>query len=344
VEVVILAVNCGSSSLKYALFADEVVRGSIAIGGGVPDHAAAVHAMFDKLGKRPRAVGHRVVHGGPEHWQPARVDGALLAALRRAVPFAPLHLPVELSAIEAVTAHFGDIPQVVCFDTAFHRTLPEVAWRVPLPVEPSVRRYGFHGLSYEYVAGVVGIVPRAIFAHLGSGASMVALRDGRAIDTTMGMTPAGGLVMGTRPGDLDPGMLVYLLENGLSIEALAKMIDHDAGLRALGGTSDMKELVANPRASLAVDVFCYQARKWIGALAAALGGVDRLVFTGGIGEHAAPIRARICDGLGHLGIALDDGRNATNAGAIGSGACDVRVIATDEESVIARHTQAIVGG
>jgi len=343
---VILAINCGSSSLKYALFADEVVRGSIAIGGAVADHAAAVHAMFDKLGKRPRAVGHRVVHGGPDHWQPARVDGALIAALRRAVPFAPLHLPVEISAIEAVTARFGDLPQVVCFDTAFHRTLPEVAWRVPLPVEPGVRRYGFHGLSYEYVAGVVGVVPRAIFAHLGSGASMVALRDGSAIDTTMGMTPAGGLVMGTRPGDLDPGMLVYLLQNGLTVEALAKTIDHDAGLQALAGTSNMQELVASrePRAALAVDVFCYQARKWIGALAAALGGVDRLVFTGGIGEHAAAIRARICDGLGHLGIALDDARNAANAGAIGAGACDVRVVPTDEESVIARHTRSIVAG
>ncbi len=324
--MIVLALNGGSSSLKYALFDGdrEIKRGEHDRIG--TDHAAAVHAILDEV--RPDAVGHRLVHGGPDHCEPARVDAALFAALERAVPFAPLHLPAELRTIAAVREHLGDVPQVVCFDTGFHRTLPEVARRLPIPAAldaAGLRRYGFHGLSYEHVAAVVPAASqqKAIFAHLGSGASMVAVRDGRAIDTTMGLTPTGGLVMGTRSGDLDPGLLVYLIAQGYDI---AHLVEHESGLLGISGTtSDMQELVAaraaDPRAALAIDIFCYQARKWIGALAAVLDGVDTLVFTGGIGAHAADIRTAICGGLGYLAIR------------------EVLVVAADEEQVIARHTR-----
>ena len=363
----VLALNCGSSSLKYALFRgdDALVRGTMKIGGSGPsDHAAAVEAVFEEIARRgvahPSVVGHRLVHGGPQHVQPARVTPALMASLADAVPFAPLHLPAELRAIEAVEARFGDLPQVVCFDTSFHQTLPERAQRFALPdalFASGVRRYGFHGLSYEYLVETLEAEPlgRAVFAHLGSGASMAAIRDGRSIDTTMGFTPAGGLVMGTRAGDLDPGLLVYLLAHrGYDASAIERLVNHEAGLKALsGGTSDMRELLdrraRDARAALAVDVFCYQARKWIGALAAALGGIETLVFTGGIGEHAPEVRREICEGLDYLGVVVDEARNAqapTRApGAIVSSdqsRCTVRVVATDEERMIARHAARLV--
>ncbi len=358
----VLALNCGSSSLKYALFEGDapVLRGAVdRIGaGGAADHAAAVHGLLDELDGRgiaPVAAGHRIVHGGPDHVEPARVDAPLLAWLARAVPFAPLHLPAELRAIEAVRARCGDLPQVVCFDTAFHRTLPEVARRYALPAalfDAGVRRYGFHGLSYEHVVDSLGpaSLGRAVLAHLGNGASMVAVRDGRAIDTTMGFTPAAGLVMGTRPGDVDPGLVVYLLEHGgYDARRLERLVNHEAGLLALSGTtSDMRELLArratDERARLAVDVFCYQARKWVGALAASLGGLEVLVFTGGIGEHSPDVRREICRGLAHLGVALDDARNAAGASVIGAAkaACQVHVVGTDEERMIARHTRRVL--
>jgi len=358
----ILALNCGSSSLKYALFANEdvLLRGALErIGiGGPADHATAVHAVFDELDRRgverPRAVGHRVVHGGPDHLEPAIVDDVLIAALERVVPFAPLHLPVELRAIAAVRARFGELPQVVCFDTGFHRTLPAVAQRFALPAtlfDAGVHRYGFHGLSYEYVAASLpdSRLRRAMFAHLGNGASMVAVRDGKAVDTTMGLTPTGGLVMGTRSGDLDPGLLVYLLDHGYDARGLARLVDHEAGLLALSGTtSDVQRLlelrVTDPRAGLAIDLFCYQARKSIGAFAAALGGIETLVFTGGIGEHAPAVRSEICRGLEHLGIELDEDRNDAGAPIVSKGRCEVRVVRADEERMIARHVRRLVGG
>ena len=359
----ILALNCGSSSLKYALFKDEevVLRGAIdRIGtGGASDHAAAVHAVFDDLESRdlpaPRAVGHRLVHGGPDHAEPERVTDALVRSLARVVPFAPLHLPAELAAIEAVRARFGDLPQVVCFDTAFHRTLPDVARRFALPAslfDAGVRRYGFHGLSYEYVVATLGpkLGARSVLAHLGSGASMVAVLDGRAIDTTMGFTPTGGLVMGSRPGDLDPGLVVYLLEHaGYDAASLGRLVNHEAGLLALSGTTpDMRTLLdqraTDPRAALAVEIFCYQARKWIGALAAALGGLDTLVFTGGIGEHAPAVRREICRGLAHLGVTPDEARAGAAEPIVGRTAgCEVHVVATDEERMIARRTRSALG-
>jgi len=239
----ILAINCGSSSLKYAVFDGEreVARGAHdRIGsGGVADHAAAVHAVLDQLAVLPRAIGHRLVHGGPELFEPTLIDATLLAKLAAVVPLAPLHLPAELRAVEAVRARYGDLPQVACFDTAFHQTLSELARRLPLPRalhDAGVRRYGFHGLSYEYLADVLSPAQqrRAIFAHLGNGASMVAVRDGRAIDTTMAFTPAAGLVMGTRPGDLDPGIAVYLLDHlGFDARRLDRLINDEAGLIGL---------------------------------------------------------------------------------------------------------------
>jgi len=348
----ILAINCGSSSLKYAVFTgdDVVVRATV---DAVTDHRSAVLGVLDGLAARPVAVGHRLVHGGPDHSAPARVDPALVAQLADLVPLSPLHLPAELAAIDAVAQRLGELPQVVCFDTAFHHTLPLVARRVALPValfDAGIRRYGFHGLSY---ASIVGALPaarlrRAVIAHLGSGASMAAIRDGRSIETTMGFSPAGGLVMGTRAGDLDPGLIVYLLDHGYDARRLDHLINHEAGLVALSETTaDMQRLLAqrtaDPRAALAVDAFCYCARKTIGALAAVLGGLDTLVFTGGIGEHAAPVRAEICEGLAHLGIALDAGRNAAGAAIIsGAGSCEVRVMRTDEEREIARATRRVL--
>jgi acetate kinase len=345
----ILALNCGSSSLKYAVFDGDQVIARATL-DGVTDHRAGVLGVLDQLAARPAAVGHRLVHGGPDHIAPARVDRALLAALAQVSPLSPLHLPAELAAIDAVSQRL-DVPQVVCFDTAFHATLPAVARRFALPATlPAVRRYGFHGLSY---ASIVGALPparlrRAVIAHLGSGASMAAIRDGRSVDTTMGFSPAGGLVMATRPGDLDPGLLVYLLDHGHDARRLDHMIHHEAGLRALSETTgDMRRLLeqraGDPRAALAVAVFCYQARKAIGALAAVLGGVETLVFTGGIGEHAPEVRAEICDGLEHLGIALDAVRNAAGAPVISTGSCEVRVMRTDEEREILRATRHVLG-
>lgn len=349
----VLALNCGSSSLKYAVFAAEAVllRGAIEdIGArGIDDHGAAVHAVFEQVTARglaaPAAVGHRIVHGGAEHLEPEHVDDALLASLARLVPFAPLHLPAELSAIGAVRRRFGDIPQVACFDTAFHRTLPEVAQRFALPAplfDAGLRRYGFHGLSYEYVVETIGAAKlgRAVLAHLGNGASMAAVREGRSIETTMAFTPTAGLVMGTRSGDLDPGLLIFLLKHrGFDATTLDKLVNHEAGLLALSGTtSDMKMLLErrrdDARAELAVAMFCYQAKKWIGALASTLGGLDSLVFTGGIGEHAPAVRREICAGLEYLGVRLDDES---------SGRCRVHVVQTDEERMIARHTRRLLG-
>jgi acetate kinase len=361
----VLAINCGSSSLKYALFeADDtgerlVTRGSVdRIGDAVPDHAAAVRAVLERQGGRgaaaPDAIGHRVVHGGAERSAPALVDAALLSSLHDLVPFAPLHLPAEISAIDAVAALWPDCPQVACFDTAFHRTLSPVAQRYALPeglYAAGVRRYGFHGLSYEYVVASVGAdaLGRAVIAHLGSGASMAAVQGGRAVDTTMGFTPSGGLVMGTRAGDLDPGLFVYLTERGYGAHEFDELVNRHAGMLALSATTaDVRELLArrdqDPRAALALDAFAWSARKWVGAMAAANGGIDTLVFTGGIGENAAPVRAAIAAGLDHLGVALDDDRNRRGDSIISpAGArCTVRVVRTDEERMVARHARQMV--
>jgi len=391
-SVRLLTINTGSSSLKAALYAvgdgqagearllaaraerigQPGGRLRIADAGGaaiaderrdLPDHAAALHAVLDHLGRtdadgRPDAVGHRVVHGGADYREPTLLTPGVLAALRRLLPIDPNHMPQALAAIEVVGEAYPSVPQVACFDTAFHRDMPRVAQTYALPRalwDEGVRRYGFHGLSYEYILGALraadanAAAGRVIVAHLGNGASMAAIRRGVGVETTMGFTPAGGLVMGTRPGDLDPGVPLYLLQaKGMPPEALGRLVNREAGLLGVSGSSgDMRDLLAreagDPRAAEAVALFCYAAVKSLGALAAVLGGLETLVFTGGIGENAAPIRERICAGLGFLGVRLDAARNAAHAPIISpDGGATVRVMKTDEDLMIARHTYRLL--
>lgn len=390
----ILTVNSGSSSLKFALFDMDDAEAlrlvgkleGIGLGGSgrfavkdgegtslvdesrrLDDHEAALSRLFDWLRNRPEhgelnAVGHRVVHGGSRHTRPERITPEVMASLQELVPLAPDHLPQEIRAIEAVGRAYPGLPQVACFDTAFHRTMPAVAQAFGLPrdlADEGVFRYGFHGLSYEYIigelrkeAGPAAAGGRVIVAHLGNGASLAAILDGKSIDTTMGFTPAGGLVMSTRSGDLDPGILVYLLRHrGLDVEELDRVVNRRAGLLGVSGTSaDMRELLerekADPHAAEAVALFCRQARKFVGALAAALGGLDTLVFTAGIGENAPPVRGRICEGLEFLGVRVAPERNERNDAVISpdGSAVTVRVMRTDEERMIARHTRVVVRG
>jgi acetate kinase len=382
-EQTILSLNGGSSSLKFAVYRlsgtaeERMFSGAVeAIGqpsgkawlrgrdktlqeetGKFPDHTAAMKKMFAGLREQGveklAAAGHRIVHGGPKFTAPQLIDVRLKQALKELIPFAPLHLPSQIAMIEAVEAHFPDLPQVACFDTAFHSRMPEEAQRFALPQrfwEQGIRRYGFHGLSYEYVIGKLGgkLGRRAIIAHLGNGASMVALKDGLPMDTSMGMTPTGGFMMGTRSGDLDPGVLIHLLKTGYSAEQLEELVDHEAGLLGVSGhTSDMKALLQKSQtdsaAHMAVKMFAYQVRKFIGAYAAVLNGLDTLVFTGGIGERAADVRGKICSGLGYLGVALETQANAQNAEVISlpNSQCAVRVVQTDEDLMIVRHTRAV---
>jgi acetate kinase len=347
--VKVLCINAGSSSLKAALFDDrlhpvEARQFDVADVAHVDDSLDEVLSWSggtaDSL-----VVGHRVVHGGPAHTRHVVLDAAVRRDLEAAVPFAPLHLPAALTAIDAVAARLGpDVRQVACFDTAFHRGLPEVTRRLPLPSwvhDEGVHRYGFHGLSCECVVDTVGGDGRLIVAHLGSGASLTAVRDGRSVDTTMGLTPTGGILMATRTGDLDPGVLVYLARrHRMGADELEQLVDHEGGLQGLAGAHDMEALVAT--GDPAVDAFCYRARLGIGAFAAALGGLDTLVFTAGIGEHSPIVRSRICSGLEHLGVALDDERNRSGAGVISSSEVTVRVVATDENLMIARHARRLV--
>jgi acetate kinase len=382
----ILCINSGSSSMKFALYRIQETEQLLAQGAveriGLPggwlwlkdgranrlvdrhadyaDHDEAVKAMFTiAMDKQrlavPDGVGHRLVHGGPSHMAPEMVTPELMLILRKLIPLAPLHLPSEIKGIDAVSAHYPELSQAACFDTAFHRRLPEVAQR--LPIERSLwheglHRYGFHGLSYEFIVGALAqdIKGRVIIAHLGNGASMAALKDGRPQDTTMGFSALGGLMMGTRSGDLDPGILLYLMdEKGYNPRQLEKLLDRHSGLAGVSGiSSDMKTLLdqrsAEPHAAQAIDLFCYTARKSVGALAAVLGGLDTLVFTGGIGERAAPVRWLICRGLQYLGVQLDPGRNDAHADIISTdqSACTVRVIPTNEDLMIARHTRALL--
>lgn len=368
---IILTLNSGSSSLKYSVFEKrgrtlrELARGSAAAGRltlhpagraavertGRAPALAAVFALLAEFGlPAPTRIGHRIVHGGPHHLAHTRLTPRVYRDLKAAVPFAPLHLPAELAAIDAVAQRYAGRPQYVCFDTAFHVALPERARHLPLPdamVKDGVHRYGFHGLSYEYLVHALGArrLGRAVLAHLGNGASLAAVSHGRPVDTTMGFTPAGGIMMGTRPGDFDPGVIVHWLRRGRGTAArLETIINRESGLRAVSGTTgDMQALLArrrrDPRAQLAVEMFCYQVRQRIGALAAALGGIDTLVFTGGIGEHQAVVRREICAGLAHLGLRLDATRNRRHAPVISTAGsrCLVRVTPTDEDRMIARH-------
>lgn len=384
----ILTVNSGSSSVKFSLYEGEemIFEGSInriglkgsllSVRGqegrvleerhtDIADHDAAFSTLFAWLrGLSPDtfldAVGHRIVHGGNRFLQPHLVTAEAVETLTRLIPFAPDHLPDEIRAIRAVERLYPSLAQVACFDTAFHRHMPEVARMYPLPRflwREGVRRYGFHGLSYEYImeelareAGPEKAHGRVLVAHLGNGASMAAVRGGRGVETTMGFTPSGGLMMGTRPGDLDPGVLLYLLEEkGMRPSTVSDIVNQHAGLQAVSGmTSDMRELLVleatEAHAAQAIDLFCYSAKKAVGALTAVLGGLDTMVFTGGVGEHAPIIRERICSGLEFLGIAIDTTLNDTNReiiSRVGSPVC-VRVMRTDEELMIARHTAGLI--
>lgn len=357
----VLTLNAGSSSLKFAAFELgeeplERVRGSI---DGAADQRHWLDLALDhaaaEIGRPTWAgIGHRIVHGGPRLSAPQLLDAKLVAQLQQLLPFAPEHLPKEIALIDQAGRRFPGVPQAACFDTAFHHTLPRVAQLLPIPRRyeaAGVRRYGFHGLSYEFLLRELGLLGdpaaatgRVILAHLGNGASLAAIRDGACIDTSMAFTPAAGLVMSSRAGDLDPGLLAYLAQaEGMSAAALGKLVNHQSGLLGISETSsDLRELLSREahdvRAAEAIAHFCQQVKKWVGAYAAVLGGLDTLVLSGGIGEHQAPIRGRICAGLGFLGIELDDSLNAVHAPVISSSASrvTVRVIRTNEELVIAR--------
>src|SRR5512143_420264 len=323
------------------------------------NHTAAVGVLMDWIDERFQrgelvAVGHRVVHGGPKYSEPQRITTEMVEELHQLQPFDPEHLPEEILLTEAFHRRFPDLVQVACFDTAFHHDLPRVAQLLPIPRRfeaQGVRRYGFHGLSYAFmmeelarVAGPQAARGRVILAHLGNGASLAAVYEGKSMDTSMGLTPTGGVPMSTRSGDLDPGLVWYLARTEkITATEFNEMVNFQSGLLGISETSsDMQDLLdhetQDERAAEAVALFCYQVKKWIGAFAAALGGLDTLVFAGGIGENAPAIRARICDGLGFLGIELDEKRNAANEGAISTetSRIPVRVIHTDEELMIAK--------
>ena len=362
----ILTINAGSSSIRFALFATGARQLRLMDGKIERLGSEAASVTADRLLKvlkeqssiaAPDAIGHRVVHG-MLHTEPERVTPDLLEELRRITTYDPEHLPREIAIIEALRQRFPNVPQVACFDTAFHRHMPGVATLLPIPrryAAKGVQRYGFHGLSYTFLMSELArlgdpaaVRGRVILAHLGSGASLAAVLDGRGIDTSMGFTPAAGLVMGTRSGDLDPGLMSYLaLTESLTAAQFQTLVNHESGLIGISESSaDVRDLLeregADSRAREAIDLFCYQARKWIGAFAAALSGVDTLVFAGGIGENSAPVRRRICDGLQFLGIEIDDTLNRQHAARISTGAAAVRVIRTDEESVIADLTRRVL--
>jgi len=388
----VLVVNAGSSSVKFSLYADARddarprLRGQIEGLQGSPtfivkdandrvvhderwsDAAALSHGdattrllefLDRELGAAPLgAVGHRVVHGGRDFTVPVKVDADVLAALERLIPLAPLHQPHNIAPMRVIAAHAPALPQVACFDTAFHRTQPPIAQAFALPpaiTQRGVQRYGFHGLSYEYIASALPELDaaaargRVVVAHLGNGASMCAMKDGRSVASTMGLTALDGLVMGTRCGSLDPGVVLYLIDElGMDARALEKLLYKESGLLGVSGvSSDMRTLLASelPSAGEAIDLFVYRFRRELGSMVAALDGLDALVFTGGIGEHAVTIRERLCRDAGWLGVELD--RQANEAGGPRISAANARVsawvIPTDEERMISRHTRELLG-
>lgn len=385
----ILVINAGSSSLKFAAYAADreprlELKGQLSgigqgeaklavagAGGRALDwgkaaalghHGDALKLLIARLdiASRPQdwlGAGHRVVHGGTRFSTPVQVDYAILKKLASLVPLAPLHQPHNVAPIEALQTLLPSLPQIACFDTAFHASQPEIAVRFPLPEkywQAGLRRYGFHGLSYEAILhalpGIAGGVPkRLIVAHLGNGASMAAIRDGNCVATTMGFSTLDGLVMGTRPGAIDPGALLHLLRDGMTREELERLLYHESGVKGVSGmTADMKTLLENadPKAKLAIDLYCYRIARELGSLAAALGGLDALVFTGGVGENAAAIRARVCADAAWLGLQLDDDANRGGGPRISTGGSQVAawIVPTDEELTIARHTQRLLAG
>jgi acetate kinase len=386
----IVVLNAGSSSIKFSTFRRDArglareLRGQVAGIGTAPritarrgadvvvdrgldesssNHAGALGVLLDVLraelrGEAIVGVGHRVVHGGLEFMAPTRVDDAVLERLQRYVPLAPLHQPHNLAAIRLMLERLPGVPEVACFDTAFHRTIPEVAQLFALPprfAEAGIRRYGFHGLSYEYVASVLPALDaraaagRTVVFHLGNGSSMCALAGGRSVATTMGFTAVDGLPMGTRTGAMDPGVLLFMFDElGMSVREVERLLYHESGLLGMSGvSSDMRDLLASnaPAARLALDVFVYRARRELGSLVAALGGLDAVVFTAGIGENQPEIRRRICRDAAWLGLELDDAANAGHGPRISSAGTRVSawVVPTDEETMIARHVDRLLG-
>ena len=383
----VLVLNAGSSSLKFSIYIDgdetPEVSGLIdRIGGGTPaeiklkdaagaplsvgdigtvaDHGAAlrvaIRAMAAHYPERTiKAVGHRVVHGGPDFAQPVMIDDKVQSALEALVPLAPLHQPHCLAGIRAARAAFPDAAQIACFDTAFHRTMPRVHEIYAIPrayYDQGIRRYGFHGLSYDYIASALRAADpalaqgRVVVAHLGNGASLCAMQDGKSVMTSMGFSALDGLVMGTRSGQIDPGVLLYLLDQGMDSKALSAMLYRQSGLLGLSGISnDMRTLLASPdpRAAEAVACFIASLQRGIAEMAAALGGIDGLIFTAGIGENAAPIRKTVCAGLGWMGIRLDATANENGAEDISApdSAVAVRVIPTREDLVILRAVRGV---
>lgn len=369
----ILTLNAGSSSIKFGaylageepqmLLAGQIenlgpvarleVKGGETREIGPADHAAAVRVILDAVapaldGHELAGVGHRVVHGGETFAAPVVLTDAVLEQLEQLVPLAPLHQPHNLAAVYAARTVFPDSVQIGCFDTAFHRGHPFVNDTFALPrrfYDKGVRRYGFHGLSYDFITSRLRqefpdlAAGRVVVAHLGNGASMCAILGGRSVGSTMGFSTLDGLPMGTRCGQLDPGVLLYLMNQGLGVEALTHILYKESGLKGLSGLShDMRTLLASddPHAAQAVDYYVFRIRRELGAMAAVLGGLDGVVFTGGIGENAAPIRARVIEGLGFLGLEIDEAANSVNATRIGTGRVKALVIPTDEERVIAR--------
>jgi acetate kinase len=384
----VLALNSGSSSLKFGLYLIEASIPKILLSGEAEsigehqarfwvkdgnnqslvsesanfgtqrDAVARIEAFLaDRRATQPVAIGHRVVHGGPNIRRHCLIDDAVLRRLEAATVFAPLHNPPALSVIRFAQGHFPQLPQVACFDTTFHASMPDVARTLPLPQElrsDGIHRYGFHGLSCESIMRQLGgnRPDRPIIAHLGNGASVTAVKDGQSIDTSMGLTPTGGVIMGTRCGDLDPGVLVYLVrERNFDAARLEALVDRHSGLLEISGIdSDMRRLhevsPANANARLAIKMFCYSIRKQVAAMVAALDGVDLLIFTGGIGEHDAKVRAAICGGLSSLGISLDPSRNRSLEDPISNPAsrCSVRVLTSKEDAQIATHTWELTLG
>lgn len=387
----IIALNTGSSSIKFAwyeigeserlvfsgsltkignrdgMFSVQNDQGSSLLCESVTaqNHDDACDYVFAWIlsqneGYKPDAVGHRIVHGGPLYSTPQIVTSELTASLETLSPYAPEHLPQAIKAVRQVARLFPGTLQVTCFDTSFHSTMPAVAKLYALPEsirKEGVQRYGFHGLSYEYILlelkrqlGSHAEKKRIILAHLGHGASMVAVKNGKSIETTMGFSPAGGLVMSTRSGDLDPGVILFLLQqNKMTPAAIKEMLNRQSGLIGVSGsTDDMRDLLnaekVDTAAKQAIELFCYQARKYIGTLSVVLGGLDTLVFSGGIGEHSPEIRSRICAGIEFLGIRVDEEKNSTHSAIISpeSGQVDIRIIKTNEELMIARHTMKIL--
>jgi acetate kinase len=349
----ILVINCGSTTLKYKLFATEqpgiqrLSAGVLEISRG---YRAAVTQVLESLPHLPDAIAHRVVHGGDQIADVVRVDVGLLNRLRKLGDLAPLHNGPALEGIEATLGL--DVSLMAAFDTAFHRTLPPHASRYALPELPGIRRYGFHGWSHRFVMERYAELsrnplPTIITLHLGSGCSAAAIRLGKSVDTSMGFTPLEGLVMGTRAGDLDPGILMHLMQQGMTLDRLRSFLNHESGLQGLAGTADMRELLrrTDDAAAFAVEIFCYRVLKYVGAYWAVLGGAEAIVFTGGIGENSPEIRRRVCAGLGWTGLQIDEHRNAAGEERISSLSSRTAVhnIRTDEELLIAREASRLLG-